>query len=38
VAVNGNTKSENSDALSMGCSIYTFPRNGVIPPVLRKVF
>ena len=37
VAVNGNTKRETSDALSMGSSIYTFPRNGVIPPVLRKV-
>jgi hypothetical protein len=25
VAVNGNTKKEISDALSMGSSIYTFP-------------
>ena len=28
VAVNGNTKREISDALSMGSSIYTFPLNG----------
>ena len=37
VAVNGNTKRESSDALSMGSSIYTFPRYRVTPPVLRKV-